>query len=80
MVTVDPSNGNDSSCLSAQELLANQSLSNEPGTPCATLNRALGDVACGINSSCVVPASDQLDGVVIVLADGLHRLTGKCKK
>lgn len=73
-IIVDPDIGDDSSCFSAQEARQlNESV------PCATINRALGDVACGRNSSCSTASADRLRGVVIRLADGVHRLTGESK-
>ena len=74
VVTVDPASGNDSSCLSAQEV--NESAPADAQTPCKTINRALGDAGCNRNVSCVASGQDQLSGVVIRLADGLHQLTG----
>ena len=73
VVLVDHSQGNDSSCLSAQKMIQ---LNDSASIPCATINRALGNVACG-KSSCVAPSRDQLNGVEIRLADGIHRLTGE---
>lgn len=75
VVTVDPTVGNDSNCFSAQEM--NESVSITPPGPCATINRALGDVGCGRNGSCEASGRDQLSGVEIRLADGVHRLTSE---
>lgn len=74
VVLVDRSQGNDSTCLSAQEMIQ---LNESASIPCASINRALGNVACGRNSSCVASSRDQLNGVEIRLADGVHRLTGE---
>lgn len=67
VVRVDPSTGNDSLCMSAQERR-----SAAPGSahPCATINRALGDVGC---ESCAntYPIQD----TVVELAAGVHKLT-----
>ena len=75
-VTVDPSNGNDTRCFSAQDLVdMNISMGD---TACRTLNRALGvgSVPC-VNVSCENGTVSELDGVLIRLADGEHRLTGE---
>ena len=77
MVRVDPVLGNDFNCLSAQEV--NETADAQPELTCATINRALGDVGCGGNASCVASGRDQLSGVEIRLADGVHRLTGGLK-
>ena len=78
VVTVDPKLGNDSTCLSAQEAIeALNASSSVVAGPCATLNRALGDVDCGSNGSCLASGGKQLSEVVIMLADGVHRLTGE---
>jgi hypothetical protein len=74
VVRVDPVSGNDSSCYSAQE--AGEAAGTQPDQACATINRALGNVGCGGNASCAPSDRDQLSGVEIRLADGIHRLTG----
>lgn len=70
VVRVDPSSGNDSLCMSAQE----RRLST-PGTAdnvaCATINRALGDVGC---ESCA--NMNPIQDTVVELAAGVHRLSG----
>ncbi len=69
-VTVDPSVDN-SDCSSAQQLLSTGGVE----STCRTVNDALGNVTC--QSSCVVAApGDMLDGIVIRLVNGVHRLTG----
>lgn len=75
VVRVDPVSGNDSSCMSAQEI--NETANTSPDQACATINRALGDVGCGRNVSCAASGRDRLSGVEIRLADGVHRLTGR---
>lgn len=74
VVRVDPVSGNDSSCLSAQEV--NETVNTRPDQACATINRALGDVGCGGSASCAASGNDRLNGVEVRLADGVHRLTG----
>ena len=74
VIRVDPVSGSDSECLSAQEV--NETAGVQPEQACATINRALGDVACGGNASCAAFGRDRLSGVEIRLADGVHRLTG----
>ena len=74
---VDSSSGDDSSCLSAQEM---SQVNDSASVPCATINRALGRVACGRNNSCVASDRDQLSGVEIRLSSGVHRLTGELNK
>ena len=74
-VTVDPVNGNDFTCQPVQELSSSSS-----AEPCKTLNRALGagNVPSTCNDvSCESGAVNESDGIVIILADGDHNLTGK---
>ena len=69
VVTVDPDNGNDSLCVSAQERRA--ALGNVSNVPCATINRALGNVSC---ETC---ANDEsIRDTVVRLATGVHTLGG----
>lgn len=70
-VTVDPSVDN-SGCLSAQQLLSTGGVE----STCRTVNDALGNVTCQSNCAVAAPG-DMLDGVVIRLVDGLHRLSGR---
>ena len=79
VVTVHPTLGDDSLCQPAQEVNETAPTA-QPATPCATINRALGNVACSENSTCLASTSDvdQLSDVVIMLEDGVHRLTGEC--
>ena len=72
VVTVNPDVDN-SECVSAQQLLASSGARNQ--STCRTVNHALGNVSCG--SSCTVPIDEQLNGVLIRLEDGKHRLTGQ---
>ena len=72
VVRVDPSTGNDSLCMSAQERRSPSSIPGPDDTvPCATINRALGDVSC---VSCANPYPIQ--DTVVQLAAGVHRLSG----
>ena len=72
VVTVNPDVDN-SECVSAQQLLASSGARNQ--STCRTFNNALGNVSCG--PSCTVPIDEQLNGVLIRLEDGKHRLTGQ---
>ena len=83
IVVVDPIAGNDSSCLSAQEAsqeALNGTVSSTALDACASINRALGEVGCGRSASCLNSGEDQLNGVEIRLADGVHRLTGESSR
>ena len=75
VVVVDEESGNDTTCLSALELISsNQTTSS---VPCRTLDRALGNTE-SCSRACVdgVPSEERLSGVVFRLADGNHILTG----
>ena len=79
-VRVDPVTGNDTACLSIQDMISDVSNSSLSETlPCRTLNRALGadEISCD-SISC---AQGDLDGftdeTLILLADGEHRLSCK---
>lgn len=68
VITVDPS-VNNSNCFSAQQLRS----MNVTQPRCKTLNDALGNVTC----DCIASEENKLDGVVIRLEDGKHRLSGR---
>ena len=76
-VTVDPVSGNDTACLSLQQL-ANSSRPDSP-PPCRTLNRALGSerLSCNLNLSCDKGVLEDFEDGMIILADGEHRLSGE---
>ncbi len=78
-VTVDPTGGNDATCLSIQDLAFNNDSLTETSVPCRTLNRALGADEVSCNSiSCDEGALDGFtDDAVILLEDGDHTLTCK---
>lgn len=64
-VYVNPVAGNDTACLSLQDLENNSSQ-----VPCKTINKALGEVGC--NSSC--ENNRPLYDSVVKLSDGVHVL------
>ena len=79
-VTVDPISGNDTACLSIQELSGSNSTDSSDLPPCRTLNGALGtdQVSCS-NLSCERGVVEDFeDGAVIRFEDGEHRLSGEC--
>ena len=71
-ITVNPSVDN-SGCSSAQQLRGTSG-----AATCRTLNDALGNVSFPLN--CTVAEEDRVDGAVIRLVDGTHRLTGGDKR
>ena len=73
-VTVD-SGADNSDCLSGQHLLStNRSASDNCTSVCKTVNDALGNINCDYN--CTTTLENRLNGLRILLADGVHRLTG----
>lgn len=77
-VTVDSLAADNSNCLSGQQLLStNRSESENCTSVCRTINDALGNVPCNYN--CSTTEENRLNGVRILLADGVHRLTGEKK-
>ena len=73
VVSVDPILGNDIACLSAQELLLNQTSLPPSQTPCQTVNKALGNVRCDVG--CRPSGGETIENVTIRLEDGIHTLT-----
>jgi len=71
-VTVD-SNADNSNCISAQDLLANGSLTQ---STCTTINEALGNAACSDDCTRPLVPGANVSNVSIRLADGDHQLTG----
>ncbi len=71
ILTVDRDAGNDTTCLSAQELMNSTLSQSDDIKPCRTINKALGNVQC--NYSCENDAQ-QINNVTIRLENGVHRL------
>lgn len=69
-VYVDPLTGNDTECLSLQEIQDGQTSTN---SPCRTLNQALGNVDCRrAQFSC---SDAGLENAIVWLLDGVHQLS-----
>ena len=67
-VTVDPGADDQASCFSLSDVID----TNRSSALCSSLMRAVGD-----NDSCTGEGLQDLDSVVIRLADGNHTLTGE---
>lgn len=76
LIRVDPVNGNDSSCLSALDLSSSSSGWSQD-TPCATINAALyGNLSFSeLRLSDCTTFPFGLDGVRVLLSDGIHHLS-----
>ena len=72
VVNIDVVNGNDTQCLSAQEMLNSPSNDNSSTTvACQSIDRALGNIQCSRN--CV--AATPLANVTFRLSEGTYRLS-----
>lgn len=71
-ITVD-SEADNSNCLSAQQLQSLNSSDNSTSV-CRTINDAMGNVSC--DYFCNSTVENRLENVLILLADGVHRLSG----
>ncbi len=73
ILPVDSEHGNDTACLSAQELLKPNTTLPDPVVPCRTINKVLGYIEC---SNKCGNDTERIENVTIQLEDGVHRLEG----